>query len=289
LLFSELYSRPFAVQIGFPSTGISLQMSQITLTLCSMAGTTNMQTPVRRLRLPILIVLLMASMSILAERHTSLNWFVDNERWLRETIEANPFKSYCISFLFYLVLSLIPGIAGKSIVLGWLLGLLAGIIIVNSALVAAALTTFLLCRHYLQSVVEARFGPYLLPIQRRMKDDGALYLLTLRLAHAPFSIMNYAAGAGTEVPFRTFWWTTQLGLLPGNIVFVFAGTRLPSLKILVQRGPLSLLDGPMIAALIATVFLPWVARKIIQRVSLPQNAAQQLPDHNADSHTEKGR
>ena len=99
--------------------------------------------------------------------------------------------------------------------------------------------------------------------------------------------MNYAAGAGTEVPFRTFWWTTQLGLLPGNIVFVFAGTRLPGLKILVQRGPISLLDGPMIAALIATVFLPWLARKMIQRSSRPRNTEQQLPDQEADDRAGK--
>ena len=120
-----------------------------------------------------------------------------------------------------------------------------------------------------------------------MKDDGALYLLTLRLAHAPFSIMNYAAGAGTDVSFRTFWWTTQLGLLPGNIVFVFAGTRLPSLEALVRRGPLSLLDGPMIIALAATVFLPWLARKMIQLISPPRSTAQRFPDRNADAHAEK--
>ena len=246
-----------------------------------------MQTPAKRLRLPILIVLLMAIISILASRYTSLSWFVDNEQWLRTIIESNPFKSCFFGFLIYLILSLIPGIAGKSIVLGWLFGLVAGVIIVNSALVAAALTTFLLCRNYLQSVVEARFGQYLQPIQRRMKDDGALYLLTLRLAHAPFSIMNYAAGAGTDVPFRTFWWTTQLGLLPGNIVFVFAGTRLPSLESLVQTGPIALLDGPMIAALIATVFLPWLARKMIQWSSRPRNTEQQLPDREADDQARK--
>ena len=246
-----------------------------------------MQTPARRLRLPMLIVLLIVIIAILTSRHTSLDWFVQNERWLRAAIKANPFKSHVIVFFVYLLVSLVPGTAGKSIVLGWLFGLIAGVVIVNGALVSAALTTFLLCRHYLKSVVEARFGPYLLPIQRRMKDDGALYLLTLRLAHAPFSIMNYAAGAGTEVTFRTFWWTTQLGLLPGNIVFVFAGTRLPGLEVLVQRGPLSLLDGPMIAALIATVFLPWLARKMIQRPSRPRNTEQQLPDREADDHAGK--
>ncbi|MEJ7594861.1 MAG: VTT domain-containing protein [Planctomycetaceae bacterium] len=229
----------------------------------------------------------MAILSILASRHTSLDSLVHNERWLRTVIVANPFKSHIIVFFVYLLVSLVPGTAGKSIVLGWLFGLFSGVIIVNTALVAAAMTTFLLCRHYLQSVVRARFGPYLVPIQRRMKDDGALYLLTLRLAHAPFSIMNYAAGAGTDVPLTTFWWTTQLGLLPGNIVFVFAGTKLPSLEALVHRGPLSLLDGPLIAALSATFFLPWLARKLLQLMSPARNTALPLPDQNGDNAVEK--
>jgi uncharacterized membrane protein YdjX (TVP38/TMEM64 family) len=114
-----------------------------------------------------------------------------------------------------------------------------------------------------------------------MNDDGAFYLLTLRLAHAPFSIMNYAAGAGTDVPLRTFWWTTQFGLLPGNIVFVFAGTRLPDLEVLVKQGPLLLLDGPLIVALAATVFLPWFARKLIRVFSPPRTSKPSLPDQTA--------
>ncbi len=247
----------------------------------------DMETPARRIRLPILIVLLMAIMTVLASRYTSMGWFVNNERWLLAAIRANPVRSHIIAFVVYLLISLVPGTAGKSILLGWMFGLLSGVIIVNSALVAAALATFLLCRYYLQAVVKDRFGSYLRSIQQRMKDDGALYLLTLRLAHAPFSIMNYAAGAGTDVSFRTFWWTTQLGLLPGNIVFVFAGTRLPSLEALVRRGPLSLLDGPMIVALAATVFLPWLARKMIQLISPPRSTAQRFPDRNADAHAEK--
>lgn len=248
---------------------------------------TEIQTSARRLRLPLLIIVLMAVVAVLASRHTSLDWFVQHEQWLRAAIRANPVKSHVIVFFAYLIVSLVPGLAGKSIVLGWLFGLISGVMIVNSALVAAAITTFLLCRYYLQSVVRARFGPYLNPIQQRMKDDGVFYLLTLRLAHAPFSIMNYAAGAGTDIPLRTFWWTTQLGLLPGNIVFVFAGTRLPGLDILVKQGPLALLDGPLIAALAATVLLPWLARKLIQFMSPKPTTAQPLPDQIAGHDAEK--
>jgi len=227
--------------------------------------------------LPLLIVLLLTILAILASRYTSLEWFVHNDRWLRATIAGHPFKSGIIAFAMYLLASLVPGTTGKSIILGWLFGLFVGVVIVNTALVLAALVTFLLCRHYLKAAVESRFGFYLRPIQERMARDGAMYLLTLRLAHAPFSFMNYAAGAGTDVPFCTFWWTTQLGLLPGNLFFVYAGTRLPTIEELVRRGPLGLLDGPMIGALACTIFLPWMARKCIRLFTSGRKVAQQLP------------
>jgi len=224
-----------------------------------------MKTLAKRLLLPLLIITSLVLLAVLASRYTSLDWFVRNDRWLRDTIQAYPVRSVMIAFVLYLLTSLFPGLAGKSILLGWLFGLTLGVLIVNTALVSAALVAFLLCRYYLKSAVESRFGIYLKPIQAHMKRDGAMYLLTLRLAHTPFSFLNYACGAGTDIPLRTFWWTTQLGLLPGNIVFVYAGTRLPTLQELIAAGPLSLLDGPMILALGGTVFLPWLTRRILRR------------------------
>ncbi|MEZ6132938.1 MAG: VTT domain-containing protein [Planctomycetaceae bacterium] len=237
----------------------------------------SMKTLFTQLRIPLLIVVLLAIIALVASRYASLDWLVENDRWLRNTIRAKPVTTGVIAFFIYLLLSLFPGFAGKSIVLGWLFGLVTGVVIVNLALVSAALVAFLLCRHYLKDAVEARFGFYLRPIQQRMDHDGAMYLLTLRLAHMPFSWMNYAAGAGTHVPFRTFWWTTQIGVLPGNLVFVYAGTRLPTLQELIHAGPLHLLDGPMIAALAGTMFLPWLARKAMRRISRSDGTAQQLP------------
>ncbi|MCP4784483.1 MAG: TVP38/TMEM64 family protein [Fuerstiella sp.] len=243
-----------------------------------------MRTFAKRLLLPFLIVLFLAIIAVLASRYASLDWFVRNDRWLRSVIRANPVASSFIAFAVYLVVSLVPGTTGKSIVLGWLFGLLAGVIIVNTALVAASLVTFLLCRYYLKAEVQSRFGFYLRPIQRQMKSDGTLYLLTLRLAHAPFSFMNYAAGAGTDVSFYTFWWTTQLGLLPGNLVFVYAGSRLPTIEEAIVRGPLGLLDGPMIAALASTIFLPWLVRKVLQLILSRRKEARQLPCHVSEVH-----
>jgi len=236
-----------------------------------------MFTPAKRLFLPLVIVIMLASLAVIASRYASLDWLVQHDTWIRHKIQANPVSSIAIGFTVYLLMSLIPGTTGKSIVLGWLFGLLIGVVIVNGAMVLAAIVTFVLGRHYLHTMVQARLGKRLRPLQERMQHDGAFYLLILRLAHAPFSIVNYTAATGTHVPLRTFWWTTQVGLLPGNIVFVFAGTRLPTLNKLVQIGPLGVLDGPMIVALLSTVLVPWLTRKAFHIAVPVQKSAQQLP------------
>lgn len=224
-----------------------------------------MRIRAQHLFLTILVVLFLGILSLLAAGMATPDWFVRHDKWLRDFIRQQPVTSFAASFLICFLLSLIPGTSGKSVVLGWYFGVLAGVLIVNSALVAAAVVTFLLSRHYLRAAVEARFGVRLNRVRKRMARDGAHYLLTLRLAHAPFSLTNYTAGAATHVSLLTFWWTTQLGLLPGNIVFAFAGARLPTVERLVQQGPLELLDVPMMAVLVVTVFVPWLTRKAVRR------------------------
>jgi uncharacterized membrane protein YdjX (TVP38/TMEM64 family) len=63
---------------------------------------------------------------------------------------------------------------------------------------------------------------------------------------------------------RTFWWTTQVGLLPGTTIFVLAGTRVPSLEVIAADGFMSLLDPVLIAALVATPLLPLLLRMAVR-------------------------
>jgi uncharacterized membrane protein YdjX (TVP38/TMEM64 family) len=232
--------------------------------------------PARRLLIPTAVLLLLVCVGIAASHYTSIEMLVESDATLRQAIRSRPVISCVIGFLAYVLVSLIPGTAGKSIILGWFFGLLAGVVIVNGALVLAAIITFVVVRTSFRELVRSRLGKQLKPFRDRMAHDGAFYLITLRMAHAPFTFMNYTVAAGTDVRLRTFWWTTQLGLLPGNIVFVFAGTRLPTLQELIQSGPLGVLDVPMLLALLSTVFVPWMVRKVFHLVIPKQKPAQQL-------------
>lgn len=215
------------------------------------------------------IVAIIVFLGLMAQQYTSLDWLVAKEANLRNLVQEHPYYSWLAGLLIYICLSLIPGLAGKSVIVGWLFGFWAAVLMIDLALTAAALVTFFASRFLFREAVDARFGIHLVHFRRKLESNAGFYLLMLRFLHAPFSFVNYAAGATNIVPAGTFWWTTQLGLVPSTMVFAFAGTRIPALSIIAERGVLSLLDQSLIAALVATAIMPiiirWIAAGIRRR------------------------
>mgnify|MGYP003381802576 CR=1 FL=1 len=208
------------------------------------------------------LIVVMAALGIVAHRYSSLEWLIAEETYLLSAVQANPVRSWLIGFTLYLGLSFIPGTAGKSVIAGWLFGFWAGVLMVDVALTAAAMATFFASRFIFRESIESRFGVQLDRLRRKMEQDAGFYLLSLRLLHTPYSALNYAAGATSIVPASTFLWTTQLGMLPSTMVFVCVGTRVPRLSVVAEKGPIALLDGPLIIALLATSLLPFGLRAI---------------------------
>jgi uncharacterized membrane protein YdjX (TVP38/TMEM64 family) len=214
----------------------------------------------QRILATLAIVTIIAILGVTAQQYTSLNWLVTRELRLREVVQSHSVVSWLIGFVVYTCLALIPGTPGKAVICGWLFGFWAGVLMVDGALTVAALITFLISRLLLRKSVESRLGIHLVRFRQKLESDHGFYLLMLRLLHAPFSLVNYLAGATDIVPIRTFWWTTQLGVLPGTLIFVFAGTRIPALASIAERGVFGLLDYPLLAVLATTSILPVVIK-----------------------------
>ena len=51
----------------------------------------------------------------------------------------------------------------------------------------------------------------------------------------PFFVINAVMGL-TPIRTRTFWWVSQLGMLAGTAVFVYAGSSVPNLQTLADQG-----------------------------------------------------
>ena len=194
-----------------------------------------------------------------------MEWLVDHETRVREFVRMQPGNAWLIGFLFYICLSLVPGTAGKAIICGWVYGFWPATILVDGALTIAAIVTFFASRFLFRETIESHFGVYLEVFRRNSKTNVGYYLLMLRLFHTPFHFVNYVAGATNIVSTKTFWWTTQLGLLPATMIFVYAGTQIPSLAKIAERGIWALFDAKLLVALIAPSILTVLIRQVLPK------------------------
>lgn len=233
----------------------------------------------RRWMLLLLLVVLGAGWWFFWDR-LSLEALFQQESRLRELVETFPITSFIVGMIVYTAASLVPGTGGKAIVFGWLFGFWRGLFIVNVSLSVAAVIAFLTVRYFFYDWVHRRLPRVVTRVDKALQRDGAFYLLMLRLVHAPYTLTNYAAGA-TDVRTRTFWWTTQLGMLPGNIAVVLTGSQLPTLKQVAREGVWSLIDLPLWIAVTMTALIPVAVRWFIRRVR--PDAPESYEDHAAES------
>jgi uncharacterized membrane protein YdjX (TVP38/TMEM64 family) len=215
----------------------------------------------------ITFMLLFAVLAIgICVRHLpDLEWVAEREDWLRSKIVSAPIPCYLLGLVCYIGLSLMPGTAGKSIVFGWFFGFVAALFLVEIGLTTAAVISFLIGRFVVRRLLYRRWQIYLRWISKTFEHEGAFYLLWLRMAHAPFTLVNYGAGA-TNIPLMTFWWTTHVGILPATIVYTFVGSRIPNVRTVAEQGVLAIVDPWLLVVLVVIAFFPLLFRSWFRTV-----------------------
>ncbi|PLX47937.1 MAG: TVP38/TMEM64 family protein [Desulfobulbaceae bacterium] len=132
---------------------------------------------------------------------------------------------YMAIYIAVTALSL-PGATIMTLVGGALFGLAAGTVIISFASTIGATLACFVSRFILRDWVQRRFGQRLAAIDQGVAREGGFYLFTLRLVPVfPFFLINLAMGV-TRLPLWKFYWISQLGMLPGTIVYVNAGKEL---------------------------------------------------------------
>jgi len=238
----------------------------------------------RKLFVFAIAAILLATLTWYVKNYVSLEEIADQESRIRDYISLNPWRSFVVGFGIYLGLALVPGTGGKAIVYGWLFGFWQALTIVTVGLTLAAMAIFSLSRYLFQESIEHRYPIFLSLMNKHIEKEGAFYLLTLRMAHAPYSIVNPVSGA-SRVRTWTFFWTTVVGLLPANAIWVYVGIRLPSLRELASSGPGAFMDLPLIGALVACATLPLLIRWLVGRFGIP---ATETLVHDANLHESQG-
>jgi len=132
---------------------------------------------------------------------------------------------YMAIYVFVTALSL-PGAVIMTLAGGALFGLVYGTLLVSFASSLGATLAFLVSRYLFKDWVQQKFSSKLFTINKGIEKEGGFYLFTLRLVPVfPFFIINLAMGVTTLRP-SVFYAVSQLGMLPGTIVFMNAGTQL---------------------------------------------------------------
>lgn len=207
-----------------------------------------------------LVAIVVAYLRLGLSEYVSLEFLKSNREALLQRYQESPLQVIAIYMVIYIVstaLSL-PGAAILTLAGGALFGLGLGTLIVSIASTTGATLAFLVSRFLLKDWVQAKFEAQLQSINRGIEKEGAFYLFSLRLVPAiPFFLINLTMGL-TPIGTATFFVVSQVGMLPGTLAFVNAGTQLGQLSSI--QGILSF---EILAAFAALGILPLVLKWLL--------------------------
>ena len=215
-----------------------------------------------RIALAALIVALVAAFFAAGgHRYLGFEAIKAQQAAIQELFRAHPWRTGLGFFAVYVAVTglSLPGAALMSLVGGAIFGLFWGTLIVSFASSAGATLAFLASRFVLRDWVQRRFGQSLRSVNRGIEREGAFYLFTLRLIPAvPFFVINLAMGL-TPMRAATFYWVSQVGMLPGTIVYLNAGTQLAAIE-----SPAGILSPGLIGAFVLLGLFPLAAKRIVE-------------------------
>ena len=190
---------------------------------------------------------------------------VDELRQRRDELQAFTENNFAMMLAGYMLVYIamaalsVPGAAILTLAGGALFGVLIGSIAVSFASAIGATLVFLAARFLFRDAIQKRFGKRLKAINQGVERDGAFYLLALRLVPAfPFWMINLVM-ALTPIRTWTYYWVSQIGMLPATIVYVNAGTQLARID---TAG--DILSPQLIGAFVLLGLLPLLLRWVLR-------------------------
>jgi pyruvate/2-oxoglutarate dehydrogenase complex dihydrolipoamide dehydrogenase (E3) component/uncharacterized membrane protein YdjX (TVP38/TMEM64 family) len=185
----------------------------------------------------------------------SLEFFQASRDRIDAFYAAHPWQTAAAYFVIYVAVTALslPGAVIMTLAGGAIFGVAVGTVLVSFAASIGATAAFLVSRFLLRDWVRARFGERIRAIDDGIAREGAFYLFAMRLVPIfPFWLINLAMGL-TAIRTWTFYWVSQLGMLAGTVVYVYAGTQLGQFRI----------SAGLIAAFVLLGIFPLLAKKVL--------------------------
>lgn len=195
-----------------------------------------------------------------ATKYLTLTFLKANLTSLQETVAREPVLSGLGYFFIYVLVTglSVPGASVLTLAGGAIFGFAKGLTLASFGSVIGATVAFLMSRYLLQETVQRRFGQQLVRVNAGVRRDGKLYLFALRLVPVfPYFLINLVMGV-TAIPIWTYFWVSQVAMLPGTAVFVNAGLQISQVDSI--RG---LLSFDMILAFSLMGILPFASKRLL--------------------------
>jgi len=154
-------------------------------------------------------------------RHLTLAALKENREALSAYVADHFLLAASAYFGLYVVVTALslPGATIMTLAGGAVFDFTSGLVLVSFASTIGATLACAISRFLLRDWVQGRFN-------EGIAREGAFYLFTLRLIPAvPFFALNLVMGL-TPMRLATYYWVSQLGMLPATAVYVNAGAQL---------------------------------------------------------------
>jgi uncharacterized membrane protein YdjX (TVP38/TMEM64 family) len=193
-------------------------------------------------------------------QYLSLDYLKAQQEVFSALYSSHPVTVIAVYMLIYIAVTALslPGAAVMTLAGGAMFGLVTGTIVVSFASTIGATLACLVARYLLRDTIQNKFKDKLVRINEGMEKEGEFYLFSLRLVPVfPFFVINMVMGL-TALPLRTFFWVSQLGMLPGTIVYVNAGRELAKIDSLA-----GVLSPGLLVSFVLLGLLPIITKKLL--------------------------
>ncbi len=205
------------------------------------------------------VAVLIAWLWVEPGRYVNVQAVADVLEALRQRAAAAPLASGALYFGLYVLMASfsVPGAILLTPAAGVIFGTLRGTLLVSFASTVGATLSFLLARFLLRDFVERRFAGVTARVNQGIQAEGAYYLFGLRLVPLfPYVVINAVMGL-TRLRTWTFYWVSQLGMLPATVVLVNAGAQLGRIQ---AAG--DVFSPGLIGSLVLLAIFPLAARRV---------------------------
>lgn len=217
-------------------------------------------------KISIIVILIILSGTFFAldmEQYLTLDHLKQSRDTFQNIYHESPWQIAGAFFMIYIsVVALnLPGATVLGLAGGAIFGFTAGTVLISFASTIGATIACFISRYLFRNFVERKFANIYAKVDSGIQREGSFYLFSMRLIPAiPFFVINLVMGL-TNMPLKKFYLISQVGMLPGTMVYVNAGKELSKID------SLSGIFSPgLIAAFVFLGIFPFVVRKVLSLV-----------------------